>query len=258
MAHGHIAKSDVPRYAALALRSLQRFGTLTPADETEIRHCVAAGEIHQPASELLHEGEPLDHARILVSGWAAKMRFLGDGRRQILSFLVPGDTFGLAARPCAVALSSTVALTTTVVAQIPLVSDAIAGPDTRSGLGAIAWCMLRHEEACLLNQITRVGRQTAYERIANLLLELYHRLKSVSFVQGTQYVLPVTQEMLADALGLSVVHTNRILQRLRREHLIEWNSSAINLLQPKALEDLSDFQQSRLVISGSQPPQAAA
>jgi CRP-like cAMP-binding protein len=258
MAHGHVAKSDVPRYAAMALRSLQRFGTLTSADETEIRLCVAAGEMHLSTSELLYEGEPLDHARILLSGWAAKVRFLGDGRRQILSFLVPGDTFGLAARPCAVALSSTVALTTTVTAQIPLISDAIAGPDTSSGLGAIAWCMLRHEEACLLSQITRIGRQTAYERVANLLLELFHRLKSVSFVHGTQYVLPITQEMLADALGLSVVHTNRMLQQLRHEQLIEWNSSAINLLQPEALEELSDFQQSSLVLSRAQPPPAPA
>jgi CRP-like cAMP-binding protein len=166
--------------------------------------------------------------------------------------LVPGDTFGLAARPCAFALSSTVALTTTVIAQIPLVSDAISGADTAGGLGAIAWCMLRHEEACLLSQIMRIGKQTAYERIANLLLEIYHRLKSVAFVQGTQYVLPITQEMLADALGLSVVHTNRILQQLRREQLIEWNSSAINLLQPEALEELSDFQPSSMVLSGTQ------
>jgi CRP-like cAMP-binding protein len=258
MSRTRIAKMDAPRYASLALRSLQRFGTLTPIDEAEIRRRVADAEVHLPASELLCEGEPLDHARILLSGWAAKVRFLGDGRRQILSFVIPGDTFGLAARPCAVALCSTIALTTAVIAPISLVSDAIAGPDTSNGLGAIAWCMLRNEEACLLSQIMRVGRQSAYERVANLLLEIYHRLKSISFVQGNRYVLPLTQEMLADALGLSVVHTNRILQQLRRDRLIEWNSSAINILQPEVLEEIADFHKSNLALSAAAPNEHAA
>jgi CRP-like cAMP-binding protein len=240
---------DVPRYASLALRSLQRFGAMTPADEAEIRRCVGEAEVHLPGSELVCDGEPLDHGRILLSGWAAKVRFLGDGRRQILSFVIPGDTFGLAARPCAVALCSTIALTTAVIASVRVVSDAIAGPDATNGLGAIAWCMLRNEEACLLSQITRIGRQSAYERVAHLLLEIYHRLKSVSFVQGNRYVLPLTQEMLADALGLSVVHTNRILQQLRRDRLIEWNSSAINILQPEVLEEVADFHKATLALS---------
>jgi CRP-like cAMP-binding protein len=249
MSRGHIARTDAPRYASLALRSLERFGALSPDEEAGIRHCVGEAEIHMPGSELLCEGEPLDHARILLSGWGAKIRLLGDGRRQILSFVIPGDSFGLAARPCAVALCSTIALTTTVVAPIPLVSDAIAGADTSKGLGAIAWCMLRNEEAHLLSQITRIGRQTAYERVAHLLLEIYHRLKSIAFVQGTRYVLPLTQEMLADALGLSVVHTNRILQQLRRDRLIEWSSSAINILQPEVLAELADFQRSAVVVT---------
>src|SRR5262249_10318746 len=87
------------------------------------------------------------------------------------------------------------------------------------------------------------GRLTAYERVAHLLLELFHRLRPVGFTQGNRYLLPLTQEMLADALGLSVVHTNRTLQQLRRDRLIELNSSAVNILQPEALAELADYRQ---------------
>jgi CRP-like cAMP-binding protein len=98
----------------------------------------------------------------------------------------------------------------------------------------------------LQNQLVRVGRQTAYERTAHLLLELYHRLKAVSFTQGNGYVLPLTQEMMADALGLSVVHTNRTLQHLRRDKMIETHGSAITILQPEALEQVADFREPSL------------
>jgi len=171
---------------------------------------------------------------------------LSDGRRQILSFLLPGDAYGIAARPCGFAPSGIVALTTVTVGELPGLSSAIAGPDVSIGLGAIAWCILRHEEMFLQNQLVRVGRQTAYERTGHLLLELYHRLKAVAFTQGNGYVLPLTQEMLADALGLSVVHTNRTLQQLRRDKMIELRNSAITILQPDAMATVADFREPAL------------
>lgn len=242
MAVSRVLKSDTPRHAALALRSLVRFGTVAPADETLVRDAVADAELFPAAGELIAEGEALDRARMLLSGWAARVRFLSDGRRQILSFLVPGDAFGIAARPCGFSPSAVIALTPVAVTEVPALSDAIAGPDVSDGLGAIAWCILRHEEVLMQNQLMRVGRQTAYERMANLLLELFHRLKAVAFAQGNSFLLPLTQEMLADALGLSVVHTNRTLQQLRRDKMIELRNSAVTILQPDALAAIADFR----------------
>lgn len=238
-----IPSMEVPRHAALAVRSLGRFGSLSPGDEAEIRRCVADAELFSQNTEVLHEGEPLDRARILLSGWAAKVRLLGDGRRQILSFLVPGDTFGFAAGPHGVALCPTITMTPAIVGVVRPLSDAIAGRDMTDALAKIAWCMLLNDEACLLSQIVRVGRQHADERVAHFLLEIYCRLRSIGFVQGNRYLLPLTQEMLADTLGLSVVHINRTLQRLRRAQLIELHHSAVNILQPKLLAALADFRQ---------------
>lgn len=241
-----MAKVDTPRYAALATRALQRYGTMTTAEDAHVREAVADADVRAAGSELIVEGEPLDRARIMLSGWAARVRMLSDGRRQILSFLLPGDAFGIAARPCGFAPSAIVALTAVTITELPGLSSAIAAPDISTGLGAIAWCILRHEEMFLQNQLVRVGRQTAYERTAHLVLELYHRLKAVSFTQGNGYVLPLTQEMLADALGLSVVHTNRTLQQLRRDKLIETHGSAITILQPETLAQVADFREPAL------------
>jgi len=246
MALTRVLKSDTPRHAALALRSLSRFGAIATGDEALVRDAVSDAEQYPAAGELIVEGEALDRARMLLSGWAARVRFLSDGRRQILSFLVPGDAFGIAARPCGFSPSAIVALTPVAVAEVSALSDAIAGPDVSDGLGAIAWCILRHEEVLMQNQLMRVGRQTAYERMAHLLLELFHRLKAVAFVQGNSYLLPLTQEMLADALGLSVVHTNRTLQQLRRDKMIELRNSAITILQPDAMATVADFREPAL------------
>ena len=246
MALTRVLKTDTPRHAALAMRSLLRFGPVGSGDEIRVRDAIGDAELFPAASELIAEGEPLDRARMLLSGWAARVRFLSDGRRQILNFLVPGDAFGIAARPCGFSPSAIVALTPAAVAEVAALSEAIAGPDVSEGLGAIAWCILRHEEVLMQNQLMRVGRQTAYERMAHLLLELLHRLKVVAFAQGNSYLLPLTQEMLADALGLSVVHTNRTLQQLRRDRMIELRNSAITILQPDAMATVADFREPAL------------
>ena len=77
------------------------------------------------------------------------------------------------------------------------------------------------------DQITRLGRRTAYERFGNLLLELYHRLHVVGLARDGRFALPLTQEMLADALGLSVVHVNRTVQQMRRDGLLELRAGTV-------------------------------
>ena len=103
-------------------------------------------------------------------------------------------------------------------------------------VGAPAW-----QAAYLLNQLVRVGRQTAYERTAHLILEIHDRLTAVGIADGPTIPMPLTQEIIADALGLSVVHLNRTLQLLRRDHLIESRAGFVKLLQPDQLADLADF-----------------
>jgi CRP-like cAMP-binding protein len=86
----------------------------------------------------------------------------------------------------------------------------------------------------------RLGRQTAYERMAHLLLELHARLTEIGEARGDSFNLPVKQEVLADALGLSLVHVNRTLQQMRRDRLVDMRGAQMTFLDRGALEAAAD------------------
>ena len=172
-------------------------------------------------------------------GWAVRHRMLRDGRRQILSFILPGDVFGLCGSPDGVALCGAAALTAVTVAPMPIMAEALRRGH-QTALGRLAYDQLIREETFLCNQIVRLGRQMAHERLISLLLEFHSRLRQVHLTQESSFVLPLTQEVLSDALGLSVVHTNRTLQQLKREHLVASNGNSIKLSDLTRLSELSD------------------
>jgi CRP-like cAMP-binding protein len=167
-----------------------------------------------------------DRWLVIVSGWACELRILPDGRRQIFGFLLPCDTIEARATTGG-ASHGVMALT-----RLEVVSP--CGPGTAEGLGEAT--MLRALEAEALrredrfyDQLTRIGRLTARERIMHLLLELYCRLARVGLVNGDTFKLPLTQEIFADALGLSIAHINRTLKELRREGLVVIQSGRVTL-----------------------------
>ncbi len=111
----------------------------------------------------------------------------------------------------------------------------------RPGL-ADAFLRLEHaEQVGVVDQIVRLGRQTAYERFLRLMLEFHDRLEAVGQVREATFSAPLTQEVLADALGLSVVHVNRVLQQIRREHLLVMRRGAVTLLEPELMREKSDW-----------------
>jgi CRP-like cAMP-binding protein len=123
----------------------------------------------------------------------------------------------------------------------------VHGPATSPGLAKAVGLCESTEEARLLDHVVRLGRHTAYERVAHLLLELRERLAAAGLGDDRRFPLPVTQEVLADALGLSVVHINRILQQLRRERLIETRAGQAVLLDPELLVQVADYGPPRVL-----------
>ncbi|HEY0053353.1 MAG TPA: helix-turn-helix domain-containing protein, partial [Caulobacteraceae bacterium] len=101
----------------------------------------------------------------------------------------------------------------------------------------------RHDEMRLLDQVVRLGRQTAVERVASFFLEIYERLRVVGLAEAGAFTMPLTQEAMADALGLSPVHVNRTLQQLRRDGLAELSGARVTLHQPGALSRLCGFEE---------------
>lgn len=222
------------------LRKLRSFARLTEGEEALVRALSERRERFLPAEEIIAEGHPARQPRFVVAGWAAWQRVLADGRRQIFRFVLPGDLMGLAPKPSPPALCSLTALTALETVDAALAVEA-AEAGRAPGLAAAIEGAGKQDGQLLLDHMVRLGQQTAYERVAHFLVELQRRLQIVGLGDAQRFPLPLTQEMLADALGLSIVHVNRTLQQLRREGLIELRSGVAILLRPEALSALCDY-----------------
>jgi CRP-like cAMP-binding protein len=240
------SSSRTPLRRAGAEVIVTRFKTLarlTPAEEALVAG-LSDWRWDPPGLELVHEAGRLT-PRVLVSGWAARIRDLPDGRRQIIALILPGDAIGLCRRPQPLALCPVMALTAIqTLDALPLVR-AIADQATHPNLCAAVDIAAALDEAWLMDQVVRLGRLTAFERIAHLQLEILTRLSSVGLASERQTPFPLTQEMLADVTGLSLVHVNRTLQQLRREKLIELSQGRLKILDVEAMRDLCDFQEAK-------------
>ncbi|HEX8471232.1 MAG TPA: Crp/Fnr family transcriptional regulator [Brevundimonas sp.] len=197
----------------------------------------------EPAGSELVRDRTILSPRVLVSGWAARVRWLEDGRRQIIGLILPGDGIGLCRRPQPLALCPVLALTPIQTLDAAPIMRAIEGAPDFARLSHAVNVAAAMDEAWLMDQVVRLGRLTAYERLAHLILEIRARLKALGPDVDGSIPFPLTQEMLADATGLSMVHVNRTLQQLRREKLIELGHGRLKILDLQALVDLSDFRE---------------
>ena len=227
------------------VRSLSAFGPMSEQDRHAVLSLGHLAREHEAGDELCKSGE-LPAPRALIDGWACREAVLSDGRRQIISFLLPGDLIGVFPGPRQASYASIVALTpgTTVDAKL-LRQAALCGVgqprDDHTGLTSALHAHRAMEEILLHTQVVRLGRQTAYERLAHLLLEIHHRLSMVHMTNANQFNMPLTQEIVAAALGLSSVHMNRTLQRMRREKMLVWRHGHVALLRRDELVELADW-----------------
>ena len=215
--------------AELLVQRLEGLGPLPGSVRTFIRGLTPRLQEHAAAEELFVEGDLIRTPRLVVSGWGCRMRFLPDGRRQIFKLLLPGDTIGLGERLAPLALCSVVALTPMATVEMSVLASALrSGEPEHDALVDTFALAARAEEASALDHMVRLGRLTAYERVAHLLLDLCHRLEVVG-LGDWRFNLPLNQETLGDALGLSLVHVNRTLMQLRRDRLLVLKGSAAEL-----------------------------
>ncbi len=227
--------------ARMVLDRLNSLAALSQAETGLVQSLRNGRRRHTARSELYAESTPIP-ARFVLSGWGCRQRILSDGRRQIISLLLPGDLIGPTLRPRLLTPCTGVALTTMETADItPLMEHAYTVAPNQSGLTRALHLLDRLDEVTLRNQIMRLGRQTAYERTLHLLLELRDRIGASGGVQADRYPMPLTQEVLADVLGMTVVHVNRTLQQARREGTIELKTGTVTLLKTSLIEALTDW-----------------
>jgi CRP-like cAMP-binding protein len=178
-------------------------------------------------------------------GWLARYKVLHKGTRQIIDFILPGQVFGLPACVFERAPYSVLTITRTTVSTIPLgLVDKMFDQDPALAK-ALFWSSI-HESAILGEHLVDAGRRLAYERVSHLLLELFVRLNSSLLAGEMTFSIPLTQELVADALGLTAVHVNRTLRSLREDKLIAVDRRSVTIVDYESLALLSDFESTYL------------
>jgi CRP-like cAMP-binding protein len=178
-------------------------------------------------------------------GWLSRYKILHNGCRQIVNFVLPGEIFGLHACAFKNSLYSVATLTQAALTAIPIES-VVKAAERNAELSRALFCSAVREAAMLGEHLIDTARRSAYGRVSHFLLELFVRLERVGATDDISFRMPLTQEIIGDALGLSPVHVNRTLRALRDDKLIAVHGKCVTLLDFGALCRLSDFEESYL------------
>jgi CRP-like cAMP-binding protein len=193
-------------------------------------------------SYLAREGEPTSACTLLRTGFAFRQKLVSDGARQIISFHIPGEFLDLQNSLLDVADHNVQCLTRCSVAIVPKAA-LLDLMDSRVAIRRGIWLDSMIDSAIFREWVVNVGRRDAKARIAHLVCELSLRLQASGVMNGASYDFPLTQEQIADATGLTPVHTNRTLQALRKAGLISLGSSRLTILDWDALAEAGDFNE---------------
>jgi CRP-like cAMP-binding protein len=202
------------------LRKLQLWVSLDAANEQallDLPHSVVTLEKNK---SVVREGDAVSHAWLMLSGFCVRLKYVGTGGRQIVSIHMKGDLVDLQNALLGVADHTVQTLTPCRMAKIPI--DAIRQlTDTHPSIKDALWRDTLVDGSIHREWVANVGRRDAPTRIAHLLCEFALKLEAVHLGEQLHYELPMTQDQLADATGLTPVHVNRVLQALENDGLIE-------------------------------------
>lgn len=190
--------------------------------------------------EIVHEGQAGQSAYIIHDGWACSFKLLPDGGRQIITFPIPGDCVGLRSILLRTSDHSFSALTDSVVSRIQAVRMRELFNDLPRLGAAILWAASR-DEAMVVEHLVSIGRRNAQERTAHFLLELYDRLQLVGLASNQTFACPLNQYVLADALGLSTIHVNRVLRQLREKGLVTLKNHMVTIQDLPGMKALAGY-----------------
>ncbi|RUR28342.1 Crp/Fnr family transcriptional regulator [Vreelandella andesensis] len=199
--------------------------------------------------DLVHQGQSDQIAYILASGWVCSYKILSDGSRQIVDFQIPGDFLGLRSALLHTSDHGIESVTNIEVSEI-LVKDLLDVFAQNLRLAtAVLWAASR-DEAMVVEHLVNIGRRSAVERMAHFLLELGSRLTLVGMGDKSGYTCPLTQYHLADALGLTAVHVNRVLRQLRENGLLTFRNGVVTFDNYQELATLVNFDPTYLDQTG--------
>jgi CRP-like cAMP-binding protein len=231
---------------------LSQFAPLSDQDVRLLETLCLPEERFRDGANIVVEGETPRSAFVLTRGMACRFRLMPDGRRQILTILIPGDFFDLHGFLLKATDHSVAAIGPTRIAAIgrEVVIDIIAN---HPRIGAALWWSAMQQDAMLRERIVALGRRSARGRVAYLFCEIFWRQRAIGLVEDHAVRLPFTQTDLADMLGLTSVHTNRVLQGFRRDELIKLDRRRLTLLDIGRLQAIAGLTPEYLKLNSTPP-----
>ena len=222
------------------LRRLPIFKVNT-TEEIDFIERMRIEQVDIPAGKIiLSEGQIQPPLYSLFAGWAFRFKTLSDGRRQILNFLLPGDLIGFQAHMLGDAIHGVEALTDVRLCRHGRDKVWTLYQNYPELAFDVTW-LTAQGEAVIDEALVAVGRRSALESIAMLLLHLFKRGRALNLTEGNSLALPLTQQHIGDALGLSLVHTNKTLRRLQKLGFLHFERQRFTLLDIRSLEKLADY-----------------
>lgn len=238
---GAVRKNGAGVWDSPFLMRLRHFVDLTPDDVETLRALIEFETPIEKRRDLVVDGYPYSKLCFIKQGMAARYKVLRNGKRQIVNVMVPGDIVGLPGSFLDQAPFSVIALTDMRLEVCA--HEAFIAACYRRPKFALALSWLAVQEATMnAEHIVDIGRRTPVERLAHFLLEMHARLAVVGHARDDTFDLPISQEVMSDALGLSVPHLNRMLAKLRKDGMIVAAERRIELVDVKALQRLAHFQ----------------
>ncbi len=195
--------------------------------------------------DMVYQGQKNQAAYIIASGWVCSYKLLPGGSRQIVDFQIPGDFLGLRSVLFRTADHNALPITPVEASEVQSTDLLAAFTQTPRLATAVMWAASR-DEAMVVEHLVSLGRRSATERTAHFLLELGARLRLVGLGDKTGYKCPLSQYLLADALGLSAVHINRVLRELREANLMTFQKGKVTFDDYDGLVRLADFDRAYL------------
>lgn len=237
--------------AELAMRSERQYPcTKCPLMERKIFRDLSAKELSfvsrlkkgelaiDRGATVLAEGTRNPHLYTVLIGWGFRYKLLPDGRRQIVNYVMPGDMVGLQGTLMGEMQHSIEALSPMLLCVFErgeLMSLYREHPELAYD---VTWIASREE--CMLDEnLLSVGRRSAIERLAYLIAFIAGRLKAVGLLNGAPAEIPITQQHVADTLGLSLVHTNKTVRKLANRKLVRWRERGCEVLNLEGLQELA-------------------
>lgn len=224
---------------------LRGYGPLSAEDVDALARATARSRKIAARKDLIREGDRPGPVFVILDGWACRYKILPSGTRQVLAYLMPGDSCDLHVGLLAEMDHGIQTITPALVATIDR-GDMDALLERHRAIEKAMYVAQLVDEGTMRAWITSMGRRASIERVAHLMCELYLRARNIGLAPDTEFALPLSQLLLADSLGMTPVHLNRVLKELRLSGAMTLRRGSLLITDPSKLIQIAGFDENYL------------